>query len=410
MKPQKREWQTAKGTTVAWLVEYKAFDPETKTQARRTKQFKTKREATRWVEENAQAIRAKTHVPDSQSITISAMASRWLDAVKQGRGERGPAEVSTLRQYRYHVDHFIVPRLGAMKLCDLTKGEVADFKTWLLTTKSRPLSRKVLTSLKGLLNEAVEQNKVATNVATSVAIGIDKRTQAKVAVPSIDDIKAILAKLDELSSQANKQQAKAWRRYRALISTDIHTGLRASELRGLPWTAVDFEGAKVHVRQRADENGTVAEVTKSDAGYRSIAIPASLVALLREWKLESGGHALAFPTTSGRPMSLANIFNRAWKPLQLAAGVADPVKDENGNVVRDKDGVPRLAVRYNFHMLRHFHASMLIADQANPKDVQVEMGHAGIQITFDLYGHLFTDEESSKRRSERSERLSERLT
>src|SRR5262249_8530397 len=155
-----------------------------------------------------------------------------------GRGERGPAEASTLRQYNYHKDTYILPALGGVKLCDLTQASILDFKADLLGTISRPLARKVLTSLKGLLNEAVTQQKVAVNVAAKVSIGKDKKN-TKVVIPSIDHIKTILVKLDELAAQENKQRAKAWRRYRALIAVSIHTGMRASEVRGLPWDSVD---------------------------------------------------------------------------------------------------------------------------------------------------------------------------
>jgi integrase len=394
----------------AWIVDYTAFDPVKKKQVRRHKTFEKQKDANKWRDDHAASIRAKTHIPDSESITVAAMSSRWIEAVKQGRGERGPAERSTLRHYERYVRDYISPQLGAVKLCDLTKGDVVDLKNDLLARLSRSMARKVLTGLKGLLNEAVAQNKVAVNVAAGVSIGNDKRSKAKLAVPAIVDIKAILAKLDELAGQPNKKRAKAWRRYRAFIATAIHTGMRSGELRGLPWTAVDLQSGKIEVRQRADEFGEVAETAKSQAGHRSIPIPDSLVQMLREWKLEAGGHALVFATSEGSPMSLANIYSRAWAPLQLKAGIADPVRDENGDVVRDEEGKPLLEPRYRFHDLRHFHASMLIADNANPKEVQAELGHSGIQITYDLYGHLFTDEEADKQRQERSERLSRKLT
>ena len=48
---------------------------------------------------------------------------------------------------------------------------------------------------------------------------------------------------------------------------------------------------------------------------------------------------------------------------------------------------------------------MLIEDGANPKEVMVEIGHSNIAMTYDLYGHLFTDEDADTRRAERSERL-----
>lgn len=44
---------------------------------------------------------------------------------------------------------------------------------------------------------------------------------------------------------------------------------QASELRGLPWSAVDFEKRTITVRQRADEWGTIS-VPKSHAGQRTI--------------------------------------------------------------------------------------------------------------------------------------------
>lgn len=412
MSIRKREWTTKSGTQVAWLVDYNAFDPETRKPKRRTKQFETKREAVAWWEENAPGVRTRKHVPASKDITVSDMADRWIEAVRHGRKERGPAEESTLRQYRYHADTYIVPRIGHRKLGELTRGDIIDFKTGLLASISRALGRKVLVSLKGLLSEALEQEKIAVNVSAGISIGSGQKPP--VIIPTIAEVQALLSKLGELAMQAGSKQkaaeAKAWRRYRALIATAIHTGMRAGEIRGLPWSAVDLANGSITVSQRADEWGNVAERTKSKAGRRSIAIPAQLVALLREWKVEAGGHALVFATSNGKPLSLANIYHRAWKPLQLAAGVCDVVKDENGDACRDERGAPLLEPSYRFHDLRHFHASMLIADNANPKDVQVEMGHSSIQITFDLYGHLFTDEEADARRQERSERLSGKLT
>ena len=100
--------------------------------------------------------------------------------------------------------------------------------------------------------------------------------------------------------------------------------------------------------------------------------------------MECPAGELAFGNSKGNPESLPNIFNRAWVPVQIAA---------------------LRKAKCNFHGLRHFRASLLIADGANPKDIQTEMGHASIAITYDLYGHLFQDDDADKRRSERAERL-----
>jgi integrase len=76
----------------------------------------------------------------------------------------------------------------------------------------------------------------------------------------------------------------------------------------------------------------------------------------------------------------------------------------SGNMVRSP-----FESRFNVHCLRHFRASLLIEDGANPKEVMVEMGHSNIAMTYDQYGHLFTDADADSRRAERAERLASQL-
>ncbi len=45
-----------------------------------------------------------------------------------------------------------------------------------------------------------------------------------------------------------------------------------------------------------------------------------------------------------------------------------------------------------FHDLRHTYASQLIRKGAHPKYIQEQMGHSSIQVTMDIYGHLFGGE------------------
>jgi integrase len=42
----------------------------------------------------------------------------------------------------------------------------------------------------------------------------------------------------------------------------------------------------------------------------------------------------------------------------------------------------------HFHDLRHFFASVLIENGESPKYIQDQVGHASINTTFDIYGHL----------------------
>jgi hypothetical protein len=49
---------------------------------------------------------------------------------------------------------------------------------------------------------------------------------------------------------------------------------------------------------------------------------------------------------------------------------------------------PVTADDWEYHKLRHSHASMLIAAGGNLKTIQERLGHSSIAVTIDLYGHL----------------------
>jgi integrase len=226
------------------------------------------------------------------------------------------------------------------------------------------MARKVLASLKGIINDAQRRGLVARNAAQPVKVDAKKRENGKLVVgrdvPSKDEAQAILA--------------AASGRWRPFFVTAIFTGMRASELRGLTWDDVDFGPNVVRVRQRANLWGEIG-APKSAAGNREIPMSPMVVTALREWKLAcpKGDLRLVFPNGNGRVESHANIWNRGFSPLQTEAGIVD------------EDGKPK----YGLHALRHFFASWAIERGFTPKRVQVLLGHSSILMTFDRYGHLF---------------------
>ena len=162
-----------------------------------------------------------------------------------------------------------------------------------------------------------------------------------------------------------------------MLLTAIFTGLRASELRGLQWKNVDLKGAKLYVRERADRYLNMGE-PKSEAGERAVPLPPMVVNALRGHKMQAKG-VFVFPTDEGKPQHHANILHRGFEPAQIAAKVVD-----------DK-GRPK----YALHALRHFYASWCINRRKDGglelpmKIVQERLGHSTINLTADVYGHLF---------------------
>jgi integrase len=75
-------------------------------------------------------------------------------------------------------------------------------------------------------------------------------------------------------------------------------------------------------------------------------------------------------------MDMSNFHVRIWKPAMRRAGLVDPA---TGRTL------------WTFHFLRHIYASQLIELQLNPKQLQMRLGHGSIQMTLDVYGHLWRD-------------------
>ncbi len=47
-----------------------------------------------------------------------------------------------------------------------------------------------------------------------------------------------------------------------------------------------------------------------------------------------------------------------------------------------------LQIEFNFHSLRHTHATMLLEGGANIKDIQDRLGHSSLPTTMNIYFHV----------------------
>ena len=359
---RKRTWTTRKGVAkTAWMADY--FDQKRK---RHTKQFTTKKAADAWLLRARGEVRDGIHTPDSSSLTIAGAGELWLR-----RCETNGLERATLLQYRTYLQRFIAPMLGRMRLAQLTPPDVEGFRDELLRLMSRPRAMGVLGALKGILTEAQRRGYVVYNAAQATRIDSKKRECPLLEVgrdiPSQDEINTILT--------------GAPGRWHPVLVTAAFTGMRASELRGLPWDAVDFENRVIRVRQRADHWGTLGP-PKTAAGRREIPMARPVLKVLREWRLAYpfGKDGIVFCSLNranpGGVLGHVELW-RQFRQVQLLAGVVDA------------KGEPK----YHFHALRHFFASAGIAAGFAPKRLQALLGHASITMTYDVYGHLFPDPE-----------------
>lgn len=130
------------------------------------------------------------------------------------------------------------------------------------------------------------------------------------------------------------------------------TGASRGELAHLQWADVDF-----------DKCTAIARHTKNGSD-NLMALPASVVKLLREWKMQCGSATFAFPHP-GNP----NVAHYEWS--------------HHWNVAREAAGFPTL----RFHALTHSAASMAVENGASDRQVAELLNHKTLAMA-QRYSHV----------------------
>lgn len=155
-------------------------------------------------------------------------------------------------------------------------------------------------------------------------------------------------------------------------------GLRRSEALGLKWDSVDFEQKTLTIKHTVSKVTQAVEkdTTKTASSYRSFPLLPEVEAIFRAEQAAKAENRRLF----GREYQPSDyIFT--WPDGRLIS--PDHVTRHFSRLLK-KHGLPHI----RFHELRHSCASLLINEGFTLKDIQEWMGHADIQTTANIYGHL----------------------
>lgn len=320
-------------------------------------------------------------------LPVGDAVDRWLGICERvGRDGREAVEPETLKEYKRRA-RIMKLYAWAKPIGALVPADIVAFRTWLLETYNRDVSRRTLSSFHSVLIEMKHQGLITSDPAAGITVKSGGRYEdedSEVQIPTDKEMKAIFAAADRLAEK-NRYMAERWARYRPMIYLAALSGMRPSEYRGLPWSNLSSDS--VVVKQRADATGIIGPV-KSKAGRRTIYLPRLVTDMISAWKdlCPASARDLVFPTESGQPQALTNFTAGAWTPLMKEAGLMVEV-ERNGKVT--------VKPKYTPYALRHYFASKLIERNRDLKYIQKMMGHSRIEITLNVYGHLIGGNEQT---------------
>jgi integrase len=297
-----------------------------------------------------------------EQYTVAQFLERWLDEIIIHRRAR------TQESYRSTVRLHIAPYVGHHKLQKLTTEHVQAMVNKLAKSGlgARSVEYAALVLSRGL-NQAKRWGYIQKNPVDGVEL---PRVRTHMVRPA--DEKQARALLDAV--KGHRQEAILW--------IVIFLGLRRGEALGLRKTDLDFTAMTITVDGSLQrQNGKLERSDpKTDKSRRILPMPVPLAKVLRE-------HLRRLDVEREEA-------GEAWREMGYLFSTRTDTPSDPRNVVRDfKAALERagLPATTRFHDVRHWCASLLIAYGVHVKVIQAILGHANIQITMDVYGHLLPD-------------------
>jgi len=183
------------------------------------------------------------------------------------------------------------------------------------------------------------------------------------------------------------------------IMIAYHTGVRVGECTALTWDCINLDKKTIDINKILikKEHAWYFGSTKTPSSVREIPIGDTLCNILKQHKkyqaekrLEYGSYYTEhYSDKDNRIYTLDKLIKTANSMLGFVC------TKENGEMITH-DSIKycsrvinyELMIQFNFHALRHTHATMLIENGANMKDVSHRLGHANLSTTADTYTHV----------------------
>ncbi|HEY3669504.1 MAG TPA: site-specific integrase [Acidimicrobiia bacterium] len=368
-----------RGQTYTYVLDA-GRDPGTGARRQKSKGgFRTKRDAEAALNEAlSRATRGELTTATKQ--TVAEVLEDWLAASEPS------LRISTFDRYQRDVRLHIIPKIGAVRLADLTPAHVRALYRGLLDGDGEirgPLSptsvRHTAMVLHRALGDAVVLGLVRQNVTEMVKP--PKKVHHEMTTWTTDQLQQFL--------EATKPH-----RLHAAFVLAATTGMRQGEIAALRWTDLnlDSEYPQVSVRRTVVRAGRIEDFAapKTARGSRSVPLGPRTVEILarlaatqrreldrlRDLALPVQGEGFVFTTPHGgvvKTYTLRNQFER------LVA----------------QSGVPRI----RFHDLRHTFATRSLEQGTNAKTISDLLGHASVAFTLSTYAHAIPAMEQAAVRS-----------
>lgn len=322
---------------------------------------------------------------ECKRIKVSDYFQEWLVGTKKGKLKASSYD-RLERTYRNHIQTTVgMYQLGNLttKDCQILINQKSDILSFSST-------KKVYEALNDCLKYAEAVGDIGRNPMKAVVLPSEKNFKKKT-----KEIKVPTAKeMDKLIETAFLKYANDRTVYHLPYAYAIiiisNTGLRVGELLALTWDKVNLEKATIKV------DCSVSEVLSRDdleGKKRKL--------LITDTKTKNGKRTIPL---NHKAKDALEQLQKLYKEKSIKTEYV--ICNAKGNITNYRDikrAFDKIVVRaeinlMGLHSIRHYFASMCIANKMGTFELSRVLGHGKVSVTMDIYGHIMENQQEEIRK------------
>lgn len=299
-------------------------------------------------------------------MLVSEFLNNWISTYGKHN-----LKLTTRTEYSRHINQYINPRIGDVKIEELRPLIIQNLYYELLDTgrirgdEGQPLNPKTVLQTHRIIHKAlknaVQLELINSNPADNVELPKKKKYKYNILLGE--------QLMDFLG---------------AFKGTHIHTGvmiavllgLRRGELLALQFKDIDYMNKSIFINKTIVNSKGVVKIdtTKTDTSDRIILLSDDMLKYIENIKQSR--------KASADDYIVCNIKGDMYNPGSFSRLYT---------WTRDNKKLPKI----RFHDLRHIHATILYKSGIKAKVIQERLGHSNIATTLDIYTHLFKEDQTA---------------
>lgn len=375
--------------------------------------FRTKAEALKAGRKALEEYENSGEIIAPVEISVSDLCDKWLE--EYGKTD---LQASTIEGYEKKIRLYIKPVIGQYKAKSITRLQLQNLITEMA---NKGYSKNTLTNTKGIINSIFDWAELNKMIPTSPAykLKLPKRTEVK----TRSDKHVFIPR--EVIVKIFNRFPKGTSAYIPLLIA-YHCGLRLGETFGLVWEDIDFENKTLTVNRqvqwRADKSRSKEEKLERNGtkesgngywyfstpkydSYRTIELDNEICNELKEEKQKQDAARKYYANRYSNYYCEYNYLEEDHdNDMEINKIGMDQTEYEVDFVTRRESGEyvsPRTTQHvssvirkqlnfpdFDFHSLRHTHATMLLEQNASLVYIQNRLGHVNIDTTKIYTNHL----------------------